>query len=489
MSLIEKYELLDVIAENETRTYLARERSTVRMVMIHLLLPNPNRIALLEMVLRTRMMPSSPGRQQILDLGEHEGMPYVATEIIPGFRTLREWLEGELAYAARGAGSVIPQQAGTWPVPVTPEQAPPPTSSPAPTVAPPQWPSAVPPPAATAAPPSPQPSAEPPSTAPASPKRDPGEFTQLFQVVMADLDKPVAPPVAAAEPPPVSPPAAGSPEPGLSPGRPPESPTPEIFSAPVTPPTPAPSEPGEFTRMFQTGWQAAPPPPAVPVGAPPAAGLPPGPEPGEFTRMFQQGIPTPAAPQPPVGPPPAFPQPPSAPLPAGPEPGEFTRMFQSPLAPSPLPPQVPSPAATPATPPVPPEPMPWVTPGPAGLGTPPTGGEFTRIFGSPAGTPAAAPPPALAGAEPGGATQLFTSPVTPPTPPLPPSGGPGEYTRMVAAEAPAAPAPTPQPAAAFPTARPAPAKPATSPYLPLYLILGFVLLIGLLLILYFALRH
>ncbi|MGB9606772.1 MAG: hypothetical protein ACPL88_12925, partial [Bryobacteraceae bacterium] len=178
MSLPEKYELLDLIAENETRTYLARERSTVRMVMVHVLLPGPNRISLLELVLRTRMIPATPGRLQILDLGEHEGNPYVVTEIIPGFTTLRNWLGAELA-----------------------------------------WASGAQPPAATA---------PPPSSAPASgttARRDPSEFTQLFQAVMFNLPSSKAttqpgPPhwPASAEPseaaPPLSPPVAPPPPAG-----------------------------------------------------------------------------------------------------------------------------------------------------------------------------------------------------------------------------------------------------------------------------------
>src|ERR1035437_250523 len=131
--------------------------------------------------------------------------------------------------------------------------------------------------------------------------------------------------------------------------------------APLRPAATPSTEPGEFTRMFQSPVA---PPPTEPVVPPASAAttqftLPPPPaplrpaatpstEPGEFTRMFQSPVAPPAEP---VAPPASAatrqftPPPPPAPLrPAATpstEPGAFTRMFQSPVAPPPAEPVVP----------------------------------------------------------------------------------------------------------------------------------------------------
>jgi len=72
-------------------------------------------------------------------------------------------------------------------------------------------------------------------------------------------------------------------------------------------------------------------------------------------------------------------------------------------------------------------------------------------------------------------------------PPTAPATGPGEFTRIVASappeETPVASAPT----VAAPQS--AGAKATRSPYLPLFLILGFVFLVVVALVLYFVLRH
>ena len=458
MSFTEKYELLDLIAENETRTYLARERATVRMVMVHQLLAGPNRIGLLEMVLRARMVPALAGRVQILDLGEHEGTPFVVTEIIPGFRTLREWLQAELAYGARaqegkqGAASKAPPTSPAVSEAVRPSapQTVPAGSFPAP-----------------------------PAPVGREPAREPGEFTQLFRVVMHEIRPSGGPAPQRPEPPALGTPAETAARPEAVPG-------PQQASPPQPPPAQPAHEPGEFTRMFQSGWTA----PAPPSHSAPASqAQEPARQPGEFTRMFQQGLPASPPPAPAVpGPSPVPP-----PLPAsGPEPGEFTRMFQSPLAPAPL-----EPPAAPVRPlgsggmPAPASPGPGPAWGPpsAGLsGGPqpsPGAGEFTRIFGSPGSREQTAPPPSFAGPTAGGATQLFASPAAPPPAPAPGVGGPGEFTRIVSAPPPEAAAP----AASAQAAARAPVRRSSSPYLPLYLILGAVLLLAVLLVLYFALRH
>ena len=221
-------------------------------------------------------------------------------------------------------------------------------------------------------------------------------------------------------------------------------------------PPPVASEPGEFTRLFQTGAVPAA-PPAAPSPVPPAiakipqpstgpaAPIPQGPaappagsSPGEFTRLFRE----PAAPM-------AEPTPPPPP-PASSSPGDFTRMFQQSSMPS-----APAPGDWPAPPPPPAEAGEFTrlfqSPSPAA--PPPEsrsqGSEFTRFFQAPppetegpplpaasgfpsaAGAPSAPPPRHAA---PAGATQAFAIPSVPQQGQMPDAPqGPSEYTRMMAA--------------------------------------------------------
>jgi len=167
-----------------------------------------------------------------------------------------------------------------------------------------------------------------------------------------------------------------------------QPPAPAVEAVPV--PAPAANDPGEFTRQFAPVLRPAPPP--APAATAPAAPL--SNEPGEFTRQFAPMRPTPPAP--------AAPAPPA---PAANEPGEFTRQFAPVLRPAAPPAQ----AATEAPAMKPEQPM----------------GEFTRQFQAPQ-RPVSGPPQA----------------------PVPPRGKStlqdGEFTQMLKAQRPAAPAAPPQ---------------------------------------------
>jgi len=210
-------------------------------------------------------------------------------------------------------------------------------------------------------------------------------------------------------------------------------------------PPPVASEPGEFTRLFQTG--------AVPA-APPAA---PSPVPPAIAKIPQPSLtpvkPTPQAPAAAPAAPPAPPPPAAAPAPppVASAPGEFTRLFQTaavpaapPAAPSPVPPaiaKIPQPSTGPAAP---------IPQGPA---APPAGsspGEFTRLFREPAAPMAepTPPPPPPASSSPGDFTRMFQQSSMPsapapgdwPAPPPPPAEA-GEFTRLFQSPSPAAPPP------------------------------------------------
>ncbi|HUQ93090.1 MAG TPA: hypothetical protein VM120_15520 [Bryobacteraceae bacterium] len=322
---------------------------------------------------------------------------------------------------------------------------------------------------------------------PAAAKKEPGEFTRMFQVPSGTAQMKAPEPAKTADP---AKTGAGeftsmfqTPSPtGEAKAAAPVSPPPAKPTELSKPPQPAAKEPGEFTKMFQvpsaTGEIKAPqftkqPEPAKPPPSPSATGqmksaVPADPkkEAGEFTRMFEAASSTGQmkAPEPKVPPaastgqmkappgeftqmfeatqtgapakqPPPTKQPPSTPAPG---PGEFTRMFQAPqqLAGEPPPPASVAPPFKPA-------------PSPA-AGKPPEAGEFTRMFptspGHPSGEPPRSgggpPPPAIQ--EPGEFTRMFSSPPGAPKQPLPmarPDQGPGSQPNPFAAPT----APLPQP--------------------------------------------
>jgi hypothetical protein len=102
MEFLGKYELLRVVEEGEARTLLARDKSSGREVFVHQLSGAGDRSSqmdLLRMVLR--YLRGAPGpHSQVLDMGEHEGVLYLVTEVLPGFRSVRAWLESELKQQA-----------------------------------------------------------------------------------------------------------------------------------------------------------------------------------------------------------------------------------------------------------------------------------------------------------------------------------------------------------------------------------------------------
>jgi len=434
----DKYELLALRGGDEEIALPGREISSGRDVLVHLLSAGytiENRVLL-------RAIDKLPEeyRQKVLDKGDHDGIPYVITEVLPAKVKLRDWIaEAKAAPAQKLPDSPI--KSGVWKVAPVPA----PEKSPQPEV---------------------------------------GEFTRLFQSVQAP---PAAPqpmsqddtPTAAIalpkldEAPPG--PAAPEPQPGeftrmLRSAAPP----PETKPAPP-PPLAAPPEPGEFTRMFQA---------AVPPETRPATPPPPAPEPAA----------APAPPPPAPAPPPA-PVAAPRPLPAA-APGEFTRMMQSPLTPGPLRSQ-PSAPPQPASeftrmmqagqlPDAPPRQAPPPGPAPAArdlsLKTP---GEFTRMFSTdPAPSESLAAPVEQAPLPQGGAaTGAFSRRVTAPPPQA--ASGPSEFTQMFGrpAAAPAPKPPAPKPAA------PPPSSPAQKSYLPLVLILAGLFILVVILIVVFSLTR
>ncbi|MGA2575049.1 MAG: hypothetical protein ABSH24_03395 [Bryobacteraceae bacterium] len=471
----DRYELLALRGGDREIALPGREISSGRDVLVHLLSDGytpENR----ELLANIDKLPAEYQRR-VLDIGDHEGIPYVVTDVLPPNLKLREWLAAAKSAVpspvASPKTSERPSRSGEWKIPAIIEA---PSKS---------------------------------AAEPGAASQDPGEFTRLFPPVKAPAEQPQRAPqsqddfpkasMVAPKPDRKAPPAPAAQEPGeftrmlhLAAAQPATA-TPEAQApAPVEP------EPGEFTRILHAAARppasmptaATPPPQPAEIGAAPARQ-----ELGEFTRLFQ--APAPSAPVAPPPPAPARPQSPAAP-------GDFTRMMQSPLAAAPAGPP-PSVAARAAAPPAqsaseftrimqagrqteaPPRQVPL--PGPAAAPSPPVRsfqaeGEFTRIFATePASSENLVAPAAPQGPLPQGgvATGAFSRRSAPTQPQA--GAGPSEFTQMFAA-------PTPAPAAKAPAPKPAPpAQKADKSYLPLVLILAGLFVLVVIVILVFALTR
>ncbi len=300
-----------------------------------------------------------------------------------------------------------------------------------------------------------------------------GEFTRLLQTVPGSVQPTTAPPEA-------------RPQPGeftrlLQAVKPEPVVEPPVIAAPVVAaPIPA-STPGEFTRLLQTVNSPEPPPAAVPPAKPAEIVDP------LKTRLFT----IPAKADKPVPPPiPSaleqiaaskadFPAMPANPAPGAREPGEFTRMMESPLSRG---------AASQERG----KPQPFSSPP---VSAPPLSrspGEFTRMLETPmredSSMPSSAPaqPSKAPSGSLGEATRAFQMPVAGKGEAPAAPAGPSEFTRMFQTPAKAPEPKDPKPVAKQPRVIPK-RKKKKDAFLLWVLILSAVLLI-VVVALYFALR-
>jgi hypothetical protein len=289
MEFYQKYELLDLLKDEGVKVFNAREISTGRRITVFLFAGEQARLHA-ELLEQLRVL-QRPDRNDLLEVGDNQGIPFVVTEPLSGIAELKRKVAVSPAPPAAAAPPAPGEftrlfQASAPPQPI--REAAPPAQSATDEFTRLFQSSAPPRPIREAAPLPPPPL--PPTRAPLPPPAAPsaqagaGEFTRFFQSPLskAPASEPVLPP-----------PPAG----------PPQKPSP-----PAVPPS---SAPGEFTRIFGRGdAPAAPPPPraggsatlsfrAQPKVTPPATAAPSA-GPGEYTRMFS---PTPVLrPQPPAPP-------------------------------------------------------------------------------------------------------------------------------------------------------------------------------------------
>ena len=121
MDFYQKYELIDPLPGEGTRSFRARQIATGREVVVHLLTggKTPVNDALLT---RLRMLPEASLRK-LIEVGDNEGTTFVATEA-PPFLHLADWL-AEQERPAHSPDTLKYTRAGTWRIPPTPAAAPP----------------------------------------------------------------------------------------------------------------------------------------------------------------------------------------------------------------------------------------------------------------------------------------------------------------------------------------------------------------------------
>src|SRR5271157_2320480 len=212
MDFYQKYELLDLLKDEGVKVFNAREISTGRRITLFLFVGEQARLHadLLEQLRASQR----PGQTGLLEVGDNQGTPYVATEPLGGLADLKRKVAVSPApptAANEGRPPDAFTRVGVWHVPApTPPAATAPAAQPAPGEFTRMF--------QASAPPQPMGEAAPPPPAPPSPPTPsaPGEFTRLFQ--------------ASAPPPPLPPTRAPLPSPAAPPAQP---------------------APGEFTRLFQ----------------------------------------------------------------------------------------------------------------------------------------------------------------------------------------------------------------------------------------------
>ncbi|HWB95916.1 MAG TPA: hypothetical protein VG672_04420, partial [Bryobacteraceae bacterium] len=133
MRLHEKYELQVAVHNSEREIAVpAVDISSGRPVLVHLLAGGYNieNQALLKSIVA--LQPED--RQHILEAGDHDGIPFIVTDTLPGNASLRNWIAAVAPPPAAQPGIKTERLArsGAWKMPAAqPPDAPPPPPAPA----------------------------------------------------------------------------------------------------------------------------------------------------------------------------------------------------------------------------------------------------------------------------------------------------------------------------------------------------------------------
>src|SRR5688572_33445805 len=98
MSFYTRYEMMDILQDGPVKTFSARQNATGRTVAVHLFLTRtPETTSLFQQVRNV----GDPQGAEILEIGEHEGTPFVVTTEWQRRQSFADWLAG--ADAPQGA--------------------------------------------------------------------------------------------------------------------------------------------------------------------------------------------------------------------------------------------------------------------------------------------------------------------------------------------------------------------------------------------------
>jgi hypothetical protein len=88
---LDRFELRELRNDDGVQTYLARDSATARPVQVHLFAEGSTRQAL-ALLSRVSAMPDAE-RRRVIDRGIKDGVPYLVTDRLAGFASLREWID------------------------------------------------------------------------------------------------------------------------------------------------------------------------------------------------------------------------------------------------------------------------------------------------------------------------------------------------------------------------------------------------------------
>ena len=118
MSFYQRYELLDLLKDDGMKTFAARENACGRSVWVYLF-AGEDRAAYQDLFEQLRSLKARNVRE-LIEIGEHEGTPFVVTEPLTGFATLRQWAAIETQRHTDSKASKDPEaftRVGVWRVP------------------------------------------------------------------------------------------------------------------------------------------------------------------------------------------------------------------------------------------------------------------------------------------------------------------------------------------------------------------------------------
>lgn len=113
MSFFERYELVRLLREGQSKSFQARERATGKPVLFHMLSGEasggPARLPV-----NIRELERLP---KVIEVGEFANAPYLVTECIEGFQSIEEWIREQAPTAAQSptagqASTAAPEPAG-----------------------------------------------------------------------------------------------------------------------------------------------------------------------------------------------------------------------------------------------------------------------------------------------------------------------------------------------------------------------------------------